>query len=160
MEAKQLKLFEAKYIPEPNSGCWIWIASLNEAGYGRFHQNRSAHRWAYSHYRGSIPNGSDLDHLCRVRCCVNPWHLEIVSRRTNLLRGVGPTAIHAQQTHCPKGHSYTGDNSISEADRGYIHRRCRTCKNERQFRRNRLIRGKEVTQYVPRRIISDQYRTQ
>src|SRR3990167_1418184 len=141
-----IELFEAKYIPEPMSGCWIWLASLNRWGYARFQDSGQAHRKAYEYWKGPIPEGLDLDHLCRVRCCVNPAHLEPVSRQTNLLRGIGFPAIYANTTHCPKGHPYEGMNCIKEVDRGYIHRRCRICKNERQFRYNRRVRGKEVTQ--------------
>src|SRR3990167_896022 len=146
MLPKRLKQFESKFIPEPNSGCWIWTASLNRTGYARLSDSGQAHRQAYEHWQEQIPDGLDLDHLCRVRCCVNPFHLEAVPRRINLLRGIGFPAIHAKKTHCPKGHPYEDSNCIEEKDRGYIHRRCRICKNARQFKYNRRVRGKEVTQ--------------
>lgn len=144
---KQLLQFEEKYVPEPNSGCWLWTASLSNAGYARFQDSGQAHRKAYEHWVGPIPEGYDLDHLCRTRSCVNPRHLEAVTRQVNLLRGIGFPAIHAKTTHCPKGHSYSENNLIEELDRGYIKRRCRICKNARQFVYNRRVRGKEETQW-------------
>ncbi|WP_420716357.1 HNH endonuclease signature motif containing protein [Streptomyces sp. H27-H1] len=83
-----------------------------------------AHRAAYELERGSIPEGADLDHLCRIRSCVNPWHLEPVSERENALRGNGPTGINARKTSCPSGHPY--DVELTEADGGR-HRRCLRC---------------------------------
>ncbi len=54
-----------------------------------------------------IPEGMQLDHLCRVRCCINPDHLEVVTQRENILRGNGTAAVHAKKTHCPQGHEYS-----------------------------------------------------
>ena len=108
--------FEQKYIPEPNSGCWLWLAGLNPAGYGiimtgsRSDGSRGpalAHRVSYRLHHGSIPNGLGLDHLCRVRCCVNPGHLEAVPQRVNSARSeltIG--TINSKKTHCPQGHEY------------------------------------------------------
>jgi hypothetical protein len=96
------------------SGCWVWMGALTLNGYGligtgngptRNHLGR-AHRIAYELYRGPIPEGMQLDHLCRVRCCANPWHCEIVDGKTNVLRGVGPTAMNAKKTHCKNGHPF------------------------------------------------------
>lgn len=95
MDEKTLARFEAKFVPEPNSGCWLWIAALHErAGYGAFRykgQARLAHRVSYEHFRGIIPAGLVLDHLCRTRCCVNPEHLEAVTLLENIRRGVPAT---------------------------------------------------------------------
>ena len=99
--------FEAKYIPEPNSGCWIWLGAMVPGGYGWFwdgKKHRRVHRYSYEHYRGSIPVGLTIDHLCRVRCCVNPWHLESVTHRENVLRGNTVAAENAKKTHCRNGH--------------------------------------------------------
>jgi len=82
--------------PEPNSGCWLWAGELNNAGYGRIVRGNNhcglrvrslAHRVTYQMARGDIPEGFDLDHKCRVRCCCNPDHLEPVTRSENNLRG-------------------------------------------------------------------------
>ncbi len=74
---------------EKTDTCWLWTGSLNSAGYGGFSTGPTrdlAHRWAYAHEVGPIPEGLDLDHLCRVKRCVNPAHLEAVTRAENLRR--------------------------------------------------------------------------
>lgn len=103
-------------LPEPNSGCWLWTGTLNPGGYGSvgyLGRTMNAHRAAYLVCGGDIPDGCDLDHLCRVRCCVNPSHLEPVSRSENLRRGnAGKNFIEAAiaKTRCPYGHEYAGSN--------------------------------------------------
>ncbi|WP_405941583.1 HNH endonuclease signature motif containing protein [Streptomyces sp. NBC_00207] len=107
--------------------CWLWTSSLGVTGYGRFKfRGRAvrAHRYAYEALRSEIPGGLVLDHLCRNRACVNPWHLEPVSQRANVLRGGGVAAQAAAKTHCPQGHPYDSANTIVSSE-GY--RRCRTC---------------------------------
>lgn len=87
--------------------CWEWTAAL-AFGYGRFRvadKIVQAHRWTWEHLVGEIPEGLDLDHLCRNRKCVNPDHLEPVSRQVNLARGASAT-----KTHCRRGHTLTSDN--------------------------------------------------
>src|SRR5687768_11611176 len=98
-----------------DAGCWEWQAAQANGGYGYFKWGpgmRLAHRAAYETLVGSVENGLHLDHLCRVRRCVNPYHLEPVTPRENTLRGVGTAAIHAKKTHCPAGHEYSGNNLI------------------------------------------------
>lgn len=120
--------FQQKFVDHA-SGCWLWTACLTKNGYGRFSWDgkvRLAHRVAYELLVGPIPEGLEIDHLCRVRHCVNPDHLEPVTRRENIHRGFGITAVHARKTHCPKGHEYTEDNLLLSAlDRG--NRVCKTC---------------------------------
>lgn len=99
-----------------------------------------AHRLVYELLVGPIPDGLQLDHLCRNRGCVRPDHLEPVTRRTNILRGTGPSAIHARKTQCPHGHPY--DRTVTR--RGTTERRCSTCENARG--RARYHRSKEVEQ--------------
>ena len=114
------------------SGCWIWMGSVNPNGYGSFTDAKlvperrtfSAHRYIYEAMKGPIPDNCDLDHLCRVRCCVNPDHLEPVSRRINLLRGRGRTARNAQVTHCPKNHPYDETNTYILRGKRF----CRKCR--------------------------------
>jgi hypothetical protein len=109
--------------------CWLWQGRLGTGtGYGQFwtgEKQVGAHRWAYEFCVGAIPSGLDLDHLCRIRACVNPSHLEPVTRRENLLRGVGITATNAQKTHCVHGHEYTPDNTYRRPDTKT--RQCRAC---------------------------------
>lgn len=111
--------------------CWLWTACTgSEAdGYGHFRAGPTdarAHRWLYEHLYGSVPAGLHLDHLCRVRRCVNPDHLEAVPPRVNVLRGVGAAAQAARKTHCPQGHEYTPENTYREPANPR-HRQCRTC---------------------------------
>lgn len=122
--------FAEKVSPGQN-GCIEWRAGTNGVGYGVFHPfttttNRKvyAHRWAYEQRFGPIPDGLHLDHLCRNPICVNPDHLEPVTPRENLLRGVGSSAKNARKTECLRGHSLSGDNLIVRAS-GY--RNCREC---------------------------------
>lgn len=114
-------------------GCWLWQGRQNRNGYGRLYVRGSggdqmAHRYAYTAAVGLIPEGYQLDHLCRVRHCVNPEHLEPVTQRENLLRGETVTAQSAAAEACPAGHSYSGDNLYVNR-KG--HRYCRTCHRER-----------------------------
>jgi hypothetical protein len=86
---------EFHMTPEPNTGCWLWTGTVMPAGYGTMKvggQQRLAHRVAYEAFIGPVPDGLVLDHLCRVRSCVNPWHLQPVTNRENILRGVGVTS--------------------------------------------------------------------
>lgn len=126
--------FWDKVQPEPNSGCWLWTACLSE-GYGAFGLGKvvkRAHRIAYEALVGPVEQGLDLDHLCRVRSCCNPAHLEPVTRRENLLRGDTVTARSAAATHCPQGHPYDAKNTNVHRVRGGrgLARRCRTCNAE------------------------------
>ena len=123
--------------PEPNSGCWLWAGDVDGHGYGVYHVTRTprkrvgAHRAVYEFYRGVIPAGLTLDHLCRNVVCVNPDHLEPVTLRVNLRRGKTVTAKNAAATHCPKGHPYDAANT--HVYRGG--RFCRTCPREYQRRK-------------------------
>ncbi|SRR6266576_146239 len=88
------------------TGCWLWQGPLSPNGYGRIGKEY-AHRAMYEILIGPIPHRMTIDHLCRVRPCVNPDHMEIVTRGANVLRGVGLSAMEARQTHCIRGHSLT-----------------------------------------------------
>jgi hypothetical protein len=112
--------------PEPNSGCWLWTGCLNSKGYGRFSFGgvvQNAHRVAYQLFRGSIPESLHIDHLCRVRCCVNPDHLEPVTPLDNTRRGDAGKWGKAKR-NCPSGHEYTPANTYRRKD-GW--RECRAC---------------------------------
>lgn len=115
--------------------CWLWTGYINDTGYGVVWVSpglamRNAHRVAYMLLVGPIPDGLVLDHLCRVRHCVNPAHLEPVVPRENKLRGISPAAINAAKTHCINGHEFTPENTYVWAPRAM--RQCRACKAERR----------------------------
>ena len=114
--------------------CWIWQAGTTD-GYGRFNKKYS-HRISYELYNGKIPEGLELDHLCRNRLCVNPNHLEAVTHRVNILRGNGISAKHAKKTHCPQGHEYSGNNLYVKPNGS---RGCRECHKTEERRRREKI---------------------
>jgi hypothetical protein len=102
--------------------CWLWRAFIEPKGYGRFRQ-KLAHRVSYEMHVGPIPDGLTLDHLCRVRHCVNPAHLEPVTAAENTRRGKEAT-----KTHCKHGHLFDEANTIHIVDRAKGGKRaCRTC---------------------------------
>lgn len=109
---------EANFVPDPNSGCWLWTAGLFKTGYGSIHigtKTKRAHRVMYELVKGPVPDGKPLDHLCRVRSCINPNHLEPVTHQENARRGIGGETTRRRmkaKTHCPKGHPYEGYNII------------------------------------------------
>jgi hypothetical protein len=109
--------------------CWLWTASKQGLDYGGFKYRGKwwlAHRWSYTYFFGEIPEGLEIDHLCKVKLCVNPYHLEAVTRAVNNLRKGKPGP---RKTHCPQGHEYTEENTyVYTAPSGYVNRRCRICK--------------------------------
>lgn len=141
-DKKDLDWIFSMSIPEPNSGCWFWTGAWDRQGYGNTmlpgRRFIGVHRLAYQLAHGEVAEGLDIDHLCRVRCCVNPLHLEAVSHRENMLRGNTFSARFAAKTHCSKGHELTGDNVWAYGpDRHW--RKCRTCNrvNQQEFRDKR-----------------------
>jgi hypothetical protein len=113
---------------DKTDGCWFWTAGKASNGYGRFKLNgkpQAAHRVAYELLIGPIPDGMTLDHLCRIRHCVNPMHLEPVTGRENTLRGNNIAARNAHKTHCPNGHEY--ETRISRSHPNGL-RFCRQCR--------------------------------
>lgn len=139
-----LARFHSSYIPEPESGCWIWTRHCNKFGYAYFNVGRKhyrAHRWIWEQLHGPIPKALQCDHLCRVRCCVNPDHIRLVTSRENTLAGISPPAINIRKTHCLNGHPFSPENILET--RGY--RECRICRNARWLRchKNRKRRRKK-----------------
>ena len=119
--------------------CWLWTGAKTRNGYGQVAIHGKAwmvHRAFYTYFIADVPPGLDLDHLCRNRACVNPWHLEPVTRSVNLRRGDTRRTHFSSRTHCPQGHPYDDENTAHRQGR----RVCRTCDRERA-RRNRLRRA-------------------
>lgn len=125
--------------------CWFWLGAINHDGYGTFYISRrgteKAHRLAYKFTIGQIPEGLQLDHLCRVRCCVNPSHVEVVTNRTNVLRGVGLTAQWARQTHCINGHPFDLENTYIRKTGGRLCRACKRTRDKEYARIERISKG-------------------
>lgn len=114
-------------MPEPNSGCWFWMGLIGKDGYGRIN-GRRAHTVSYVIHRGPIPIGLEPDHLCRARSCVNPWHLEPVTHRENVLRGMAPSALNAKKMSCLRGHPLDDANTYLFAPGTRAQeRRCKEC---------------------------------
>lgn len=119
------RLFE-KFLPEPNSGCWLWTGAMSGNSYGSMSYEgrmQKAHRVAYKMFVGPVPEGMDLDHLCRTRICCNPDHLEPVTRSENLRRSPLMDRRSAN-THCLRGHEFTAENTMIRPN-GW--RSCREC---------------------------------
>jgi hypothetical protein len=135
--------FESKVIKGAPGECWGWRgAHFQQNGYALFSirtvvdlkwRPTTAHRIAYELYVGPIPDGLVIDHLCRNRGCVNPEHLEPVTRGENVRRGMHPTAVLVRENHCGKGHKFTPDNTIVRKNGK---RECRTCVRARDVARN------------------------
>jgi hypothetical protein len=109
--------------------CWLWTGATTGAGYGSFRDSVAAkrvdtHRFVYAACVGPIPDGLVIDHLCTVKLCVNPAHMEPVTHRTNVLRSGSHVALNDLKTQCPRGHAYAGDN-VRVTPQG--HRICREC---------------------------------
>lgn len=144
-----MSTFEEKLsiIEGAPDACWLWIWCIDRYGYGVASVNGNqmrAHRAAFEARRGEIPHGLTIDHLCRVRNCVNPVHLEPVSRGENVLRGEGLAATNARKTHCHRGHEFTPENTYAFTNsRGRPARDCRICKKERKRQYNQLCGVKE-----------------
>lgn len=106
-------------------GCWLWKGTISTNGYGRFAVNgttRPAHRIIYEILVGPIPEGLTIDHLCRVRHCVRPDHLEPVTQYVNQSRGTSPVSINTNKTHCKRGHPF------SEANTRWVRGKYRVCR--------------------------------
>lgn len=124
-------------------GCWLWMAGRFSTGYGNFSVHGRpgmAHRFAYELLVGPIPEGLELDHLCRLRHCVNPEHLEPVTHWVNLSRGLAWDKTrphnHRGKTHCKNGHPLSGDNL-------YLWRGIRLCRACRKVTWQKYTRSTE-----------------
>jgi hypothetical protein len=118
-------------------GCWEWIGTIDTKGYGVASVSKSknvrAHRLIYEAFRGPISDGLDLDHLCRNRSCVNPHHLEPVTRKENVYRGESITIRAHLAGTCIRGHAMTPENTYI-SPKGQRH--CQTCRRMREHKRD------------------------
>lgn len=137
MDNRAQARFMAKVeIPDPD-GCWLWVPKPNRDGYGQFllnRRHRGAHCASYEHFIGPIPERLELDHLCRVRHCVRPDHLEPITHAENMRRCENPAAL---WTHCKSGHLFDEANTyISKKG----NRSCRSCHRRwtREWREKRV----------------------
>ena len=132
--AKEEERFLAKI--RKTDSCWEWIGSKMDKGYGNFTlsifnsnhpKTKYAHRISYEYFHKENIGSFTIDHLCRNPVCVNPDHLEKVTLRENVLRGISPAAQQARRTHCIYGHPFSEENTYHRPDRK-ISRNCRICK--------------------------------
>ena len=116
--------------------CWLWSGYIKNSGYAQFTVNSKnvyVHRFSYELHKGIIPKGLEIDHLCSVRNCVNPEHLEAVNHKTNSSRA--RNAMREKST-CKNGHQFTEENTYLYQG----HRHCKKCKEENYARYCRLHR--------------------
>jgi hypothetical protein len=120
-------------VAKTESECWLWLGPNNGNGYGTINvlgKQSYVHRLMFIYYKGEIPEGKEIDHLCRNRGCCNPEHMEAVTHRENMLRGKTLPAMQLERDECPKGHRYSGKNRRGD-------RICHTCgaENARRYRK-------------------------
>lgn len=133
-------LFWNKLQPCPTTGCWLWSGATNKKGYGshgrRAKHSRSqlTHRYTYELAIGALPEGTEVDHKCRTRCCANPAHMEAVPHKVNVQRG------DVKKDLCKNGHDLAGENLLKTA----AGTRCRACVNADSRERKRA-------KYAPRK---------
>ncbi len=116
------------------SSCWLWVGSMYRNGYGKYgRKGIMAHRIFYTLFREHVPEDMALDHLCKVRRCVNPDHLEIVTLAENIRRGDSLWGLNSRKTHCKRGHEFTLKNTgVQRSDGGRV---CRKCKATAESKR-------------------------
>jgi hypothetical protein len=128
--------FSKRFAVRPG-GCWEWTARVEPNGYAKFMVKEGgkwrsiwAHIVSYTIFRGEVPTGLQLDHICRNRSCVNPEHLRAVTQKVNILSSESPIAKIAARQTCANGHAYTEENTRMYRGMRY----CRTCKREHDAR--------------------------
>jgi len=134
-----------RFMPkvEITDTCWLWKGAKSNHGYGIIMANwklHSAHRYIIEKLQGKIPEGLQVDHLCRVRNCVNPEHLELVTSKENTRRGLR-SALNPNKGWCKKGHELTDENSYIQNRRGYEERSCKQCSSDRAKTRYQAKKG-------------------
>jgi hypothetical protein len=122
--------------------CWTWVGATTAGGYGEFNAEGTpvgAHVWLYELLKGTVPEGLELDHLCRVHSCVRPSHLEAVTHLENMRRGNYSAARDrfAAQTHCKNGHLFSESNTYRY---GKNYRQCRTCQTANNRKHKEVLK--------------------
>lgn len=138
--------YASDVYPEPNTGCWIWVGCTSRVGYGMIAVPKEsgqpfgtgAHRVFYQALRGIIPRGMVIDHLCKVKACVNPDHMEVVTLAENTRRAQSGSK-HPKPTHCKRGHRYTAETTIVHKSDGRWE--CKTCTHPRKMEWQRKRRA-------------------
>ena len=133
-QIRDMKKYLLSKVKKNKNGCWEY-STFQDNGYCRIqYKGRmlKVHRVSYQVFNGEIPEGFTIDHICRVRSCINPDHLEAITQKENVLRGIGPTAINARKTHCIRGHKLEGENLFF--DKG---RQCVECRKIRYYKRKK-----------------------
>lgn len=116
--------------------CWLYAKSITPNGYGTIN-NQFVHRIMYENFVGKIPKNLQIDHLCEVKRCINPSHLEVVTRLENMRRYRAKF-----NGKCNKGHEMAGDNLQVYVYKGKEQKRCRQCANDYQREQKRRSRAK------------------
>jgi hypothetical protein len=129
---------------DPVTGCHVWIGYRNKEGYGRARfqgSKQMVHRIIWEYKNGPVPEGLELDHICRNRSCCNPEHLRAVTAQVNILASDNLCAQNARKTHCPK---CGGEYSVNKIGRRF----CRPCfnKNYAAYVRRRRAEDPEFRQ--------------
>lgn len=135
-------------VEKSSDGCWRWIGAHHQEGYGVFNMGRlmGAHRWIYQEVFGPIPNGFEIDHLCKVTACIRPSHLEAVTPSENVKRS---SSWHhfvesaSKVRECPQGHQYTDENTYIDKQNC---RHCKECQRQRSKERWRKIHAQTEAQ--------------
>ena len=131
-----------------DNNCWEWTGTKSKYGYAvmeiNYRQVRCA-RFSYGFFIKPVPTKLQIDHLCRNRICVNPIHLEAVTARTNILRGIGVSALNILKKHCKSGHQFDESNTYLSTEKGNIRRTCRKCHAMAQKRYlERMVENEKV----------------
>lgn len=139
LEQQNHILEQLKVVITSYGECWEWQGYKNADGYGKFQycqKDYSVHNFMWECVYGPVPEGLELDHLCRNRACGNPIHLEAVTHLENIRRGIYNNHHNSAKTHCPKGHEYSKENTYI-APNGF--RQCRECRSQVYTKEQRML---------------------
>ena len=140
MAEQLLDRFNKYYKVNNETLCWEWQKYIGTHGYGIINSNKLAHRVSYEIFKGIIPDGLQIDHICRNRKCVNPDHLEVVTASENIKRGDLPK-INKSKTCCPQGHKFSESNTYLYPDG---RRGCRECRKVARTENKKKINKKKM----------------